>query len=308
MALRRERMALLNFDIGADIGCRTFATEGFEPPELSPIARVRIVIALPARRYDSCTRTDTEAFMRAARLIMAVLCAALLQIPVKAQAREPVDLLLVLAADVSRSVTTPKFQLQREGMAAAITDRAVLDAIAAGPHRRIAVCLVEWAGDGQQAVVIDWKVIDGEEAARSFAGHLVETPRAYTGRTSISGGIDFSVVHLENAPYTSKRRVIDVSGDGNNNGVRAVTESRDEAVAKGIVINGLVILTPDGESLRPAHTNPPGGLEKYFQDNVIGGPGAFTIVADGHKSFGKAIKSKLVAEIAGLPPPQHAAR
>ena len=246
--------------------------------------------------------------MRAVKLAIALLCAALIHLSPKAEAREPVDLLLVLAADVSRSVNAAKFQLQREGMAAAITDPAVLDAITSGTHKRIAVCFVEWAGDGQQSAVIDWTLIDGPETARNFAGRMVEMPRAFLGRTSISGGIDFSVAQIENAPYTSKRRVIDVSGDGDNNGRRPVTESRDEAVSKGIVINGLVILTPIEESIRPAHTNPPGGLEKYFQDNVIGGPGAFTIVADGHKSFGKAIKAKLIAEIASLPVPQLAAK
>ena len=242
--------------------------------------------------------------MRAVRLVLALLGALLIQISTTARAQQEVDLLLVLAADVSRSVTLAKFKLQREGMAAAITDTAVLAAIASGPQRRIAVCYVEWAGDGQAAVVIDWKLIDGEEAARNFACRMLDTPRAFAGRTSISGGIDFSVLQIDASPYTAKRRVIDVSGDGDNNGWRPVTESRDAAVAKGIVINGLVILTPDSESIRPAHTNPPGGLEKYFQDNVIGGPGSFTIVADGHKSFGRAIKTKLVAEIANLSLPQ----
>jgi hypothetical protein len=115
------------------------------------------------------------------------------------------------------------------------------------------------------------------------------------------------VDQLDRAPFKSNRRVIDVSGDGNNNSGRPVTDARDDAIGKGITINGLVILTPLAESFRPEHTHPPGGLEKYFQDNVIGGFGAFTVVAEGHHSFGRSLTKKLIAEIAGLPPHQLAA-
>ena len=221
-----------------------------------------------------------------------------------ARAAEPVDMLLVLAADVSRSVTEPKFRLQREGAVAAITHPDVVRAMTSGPNKRIAVCFAEWAAIGMQAVVIDWTVIGSESAARSFGDRLVEAPRSFAGSTSISGAIDYSVSLLERAPFTSDRRVIDISGDGNNNSGRSVTEARDEALAKGITINALVILTPLAESFRPEHTNPPGGLEKYFQDNVIGGYGAFTVVAEGHESFGRALTKKLIREIAGLPGPR----
>ena len=193
--------------------------------------------------------------------------------PPVARAADPVDLLLVLAADVSRSVTEPKFKLQREGAAAAITHPDVVQAITSGPNRRIAVCFVEWATAGQQNVVIDWTVIGDAAAARSFGDKLVEAPRSFAGSTSISDAIDFSVIQLERAPFNAERRVIDISGDGNNNSGRSVTDARDEALAKGITINALVILTPLSELFRPEHTNPPGGLEKYFQDNVIGGFG-----------------------------------
>jgi hypothetical protein len=224
-----------------------------------------------------------------------------------ARAAEPVDMLLVLAADVSRSVTPPKFRLQREGAAAAITHPEVVRAITSGPNRRIALCFVEWATSGQRNVVIDWTVIAGDAHARSFGDRLIETPRSFAGSTSISDAIDFGVSQLERAPFTSERRVIDISGDGNNVSGRSVIDARDEAVAKNIVINALVILTPLHESVRPDHTNPPGGLEKYFQDNVIGGPGAFTVVAEGHESFGRALTKKLIQEIAGFPRPQLAA-
>ncbi len=222
--------------------------------------------------------------------------------PPAALAAEPVDMLLVLAVDVSRSVTEPKFKLQREGTAAALTDPAVLKAITSGPNRRIAVCLVEWATVGMQTVVVDWTVIDGEASAHTFGDKLVEAPRSFAGSTAISGAIDFSVQQLARAPYTTDKRAIDISGDGNNNSGRSVNDSRDEAVAKGITINALVILTPEGESFRREHTNPPGGLEKYFRDNVIGGPGAFTVVAESHESFGRALTKKLIQEIASVSP------
>jgi hypothetical protein len=244
---------------------------------------------------------------RAMRVVVALLSLVLTLAPPMARAAEPVDLLLVLAADVSRSVTEPKFKLQREGAAAAITHPDVVRAITAGPNRRIAICFVEWATAGQQNVVIDWTVIADNESARSFGGKLVELPRSFSGSTSISHAIDFAVIQLERSPYKAERRVIDISGDGNNNSGRSVIDARDEALAKGITINALVILTPLSESFRPEHTNPPGGLEKYFQDNVIGGFGAFTVVAESHESFGRALTKKLVAEIAGLPQPQLAA-
>ena len=220
-----------------------------------------------------------------------------------AQAAEPVDMLLVLAADVSRSVTEPKFRLQREGAAAALTDPDVLKAITSGPNRRIAVCLVEWATVGRMTVVVDWTVIDGAAAAHSFGDKLIEAPRSFAGSTAISGAIDYSVQQIERAPYSTDKRAIDISGDGNNNSGRSVNDARDEAVAKGITINALVILNSRrGESSLREHTNPEGGLEKYFQDNVIGGPGSFTVVAESHESFGRALTKKLIQEIASATP------
>jgi hypothetical protein len=240
------------------------------------------------------------------RRAIGLLSLALALLPSLARADEPVDLLLVLAADVSRSVTEPKFRLQRDGAVAAISDPGVLRAITSGPNRRIAVCFVEWATAGMQTVVVDWTIIDGGEAAHRFGDRLIEAPRSFVGSTAISGAIDYSVSQLERAPFKSDRRIIDISGDGTNNSGRDVTAARDDAVARGITINALVILTPPGESFRPEHTNPEGGLEKYFQDNVIGGPGQFTVVAESHASFGRALIKKLVAEIAGRSGPEFA--
>jgi Protein of unknown function (DUF1194) len=233
--------------------------------------------------------------------VVALLCLALTLAAPSARAADSVDMLLVLAADVSRSVTEPKFRLQREGAAAAISHPEVVKAITSGQHRRIAVCFLEWATAGQQNVVVDWTVIGSAADARGFGDRLIEAPRSFVGSTSISGAIDFSMRQLERAPFGSERRVIDVSGDGNNNSGRLVTDARDEALAHNVTINALVILTPIAESFRPEHTNPPGGLAKYFQDNVIGGSGAFTVVAESHESFGRALTKKLIREIAGLP-------
>jgi hypothetical protein len=230
------------------------------------------------------------------RILLTVL--ALSATTLSARAAETVDLLLVLAADVSRSVDHPKFQLQRDGYAAAITDQRVLNAIMSGANRRIALCFVEWSGAGAQKVVIDWTIIDGAEAARKFSDALVEAPRSFADRTSISGAIDFSMEMLARAPFQATRQTIDISGDGTHNSGRGLLAAREDALAKGVTINGLVILSERPLPWNPEHTNPPGGLARYFQDNVIGGPGAFVTVADNFQSFGQALISKLIAEIA----------
>jgi len=241
--------------------------------------------------------------MRALRLLLVSL--ALAAAGPAARAAEPVDLLLVLAADVSRSVNEAKFQLQREGYAAAIADPRVLDAITAGRNHRIAVAFVEWSGIGSQRLLIDWTLIDGAAAARRFGDQLLELPRAFADRTSISGGIDFAMSVLARAPYEAPRRTIDISGDGTNNAGRDVTVARDEAVAAGVTINGLVILSDRPMTWNPEHTNPSGGLANYYRTNVIGGPSAFVIVAEDFGSFGQAIIRKLIAEIADAASPQH---
>jgi len=213
---------------------------------------------------------------------------------------EPVDLLLVLAADVSRSVDSQKFQLQREGYAAALADPRVIDAIQSGRRGRIGVLFLEWSGFGNQKVVIDWTVVDGPRAAQAFGDRLLESPRSFADRTSISGGIDAAVAQLARAPFEGQRRTIDVSGDGTNNAGRDVGLARDEALALGISINGLVILSETPLPWNPEHTNPPGGLTKYYRDNVIGGPGSFVLEAKDFNSFGEAIVKKMIAEIAEL--------
>ncbi len=235
--------------------------------------------------------------MRLSRTLFALLLAGLMLAPARAFAADKVDLLLVLAADVSRSIDANKFQLQRNGYAAALANPRVLDAIASGRYGRIGLTFVEWSGVGNQKVVIDWTMIGDAAAAKSFGDRLLEAPRSFADRTSISGGIAFAMAQLAAAPYDAARRTIDVSGDGTNNAGRDVTALRDEAVAKGITINGLPILSANPMSWNPDHTNPPGGLENYYRRNVIGGPTAFVRVAKDFNSFGDAIIEKMVAEV-----------
>ena len=235
------------------------------------------------------------------RSFCTLLIAAVLFAAAPARAAEKVDLLLVLAADVSRSVDDQKFQLQREGYATAITDPRVLDAIRSGPHGRIALCFVEWSGLGAQKLVVGWHMIGDAKSAADFAAQIRTAPRAFADRTSISGGIDFAASQLETAPYESSRRTIDVSGDGTNNSGRDVTHARDAALAKGITINGIVILSETPLPWNPEHTNPPGGLANYYRNNVIGGPGAFVMTAEDFGSFGKAMIGKMIAEVAAGP-------
>jgi hypothetical protein len=215
-----------------------------------------------------------------------------------ARAAEKVDLLLVLASDVSRSVDAQKFELQRRGYGQAMSDPRVVEAIRSGSNGRIAVCFIEWSGVMSQKMVIDWTIIGDAETARQFGDRILEAPRSFADRTSISAAIEFSVMHLERAPFEAARRTIDVSGDGTNNSGRDVAVARDEALAKGITINGLVILSDRPLAWNPEHTNPPGGLDNYYRQNVVGGPRAFVMVAQDFNSFGQALINKLIAEVA----------
>jgi hypothetical protein len=236
--------------------------------------------------------------MRTVRTLLMLIFAGAAAVPTAAAAAERVDLLLVLAADVSRSVDNAKFQLQREGYAAAISDPRVLDAIRSGRNGRIGLTFVEWSGVGSQRALIDWTTIGDADSAKGFGDRLLEAPRSFADRTSISGAIEFAMGQLARAPYESARRTIDVSGDGTNNAGRDVTLARDEALALGVTINGLVILSETPLAWNPDHTNPPGGLGNYYRNNVIGGPGAFVLVAENFNSFGQAIVKKLIAEVA----------
>jgi len=236
------------------------------------------------------------------RVAIAILSGALaLLLYVGTAGAETVDVQLVLAADVSRSIDNDEFKLQREGIATALQSPEVLRAIRSGPIGAIAISFVEWSGSGEQNVVLDWSVIRDEEGAAVVADQILKAPRSFVGRTSISEGIDFSVKRLEASGMASTRRIIDVSGDGTNNSGRPITEARDDALARGIVINGLAIINLNPNFGYLAHTQPPGGLPNYYRENVMGGPGSFVLQIEDFHSFAQAMVQKLVQEISAAP-------
>lgn len=235
-----------------------------------------------------------------ARLVAAGLLMAAAWIAATSAEELPVDLELVLAVDVSGSIDAEEARQQREGYVAAITDPAVIEAIRANFHRRIAVLYLEWASADFQRLAVGWTLIEDAASAGRFAAVLAATPTPAARWTSISGAIDRAVPLFQGNGYAGERRVIDISGDGPNNRGRPVSLARDEAVARGIVINGLPILNdrPQPFSLPTPREY---GLDRYYKEQVIGGPGAFSIPAQDFADFKAAILSKLIREIAGTP-------
>ncbi|MDF1584919.1 DUF1194 domain-containing protein [Marinimicrococcus flavescens] len=227
-----------------------------------------------------------------------------------ARAEIVVDVELVLAVDVSGSIDMEEARQQREGYIAAIRDAEVLAALGRTFTGRIAVAYVEWAGAEQQRLLVPWMLVEGRPSAEAFASALAEQPLARGRWTSISGAIDFAATLFDGNGYAGERLVIDVSGDGANNSGRAVADARDAAVDSGIVINGLPILNDRPQPFgmpTPMELN----LDRYYREQVVGGPGAFLITALDFEDFRRAILNKLVREIAGRParraaPPDHA--
>ncbi|MBE7246092.1 MAG: DUF1194 domain-containing protein [Actinomycetospora chiangmaiensis] len=214
-------------------------------------------------------------------------------------ADQAVDVLLVLAVDVSLSISEARFELERRGYAEAFSDPRVLRAIGEGETGRIGVALFDWAGPGEQQVAVDWMVIGSKQDAGVFSARLEAAPRPFYGRTAIGSAIAFATDLLARAPFRTGRKVIDISGDGTGNSGRSIAEARDAAVAAGITVNGIVILTdPEGmPSFLKDHTNPAGGLAAYYRAIVIGGDGAFVMTAENFEAFGRALIAKLVREI-----------
>ena len=212
-----------------------------------------------------------------------------------ARAETPVDLQLVLAVDVSRSIDEVEAELQRRGYIEALTNDRVIDAILSGENRRIAVCYTEWAGTHYQVVVLDWAVIDSPSAARSFADKLAEAPRQSQSWTAVGAALVHAGQRFDNSGFVSRRRVIDISGDGRTNDGPPAELVRDRLVELGVVVNGLPVMMNRTNFGRPPDLT----LDKYYEENVIGGPGSFMIVADNFDHFGRAVRTKLVREISG---------
>jgi len=215
---------------------------------------------------------------------------------------EAVDLALVLVTDVSRSIDDSEFDLEKQGYATAFTDKDVIAAIRGGPVGRIAVSYVEFASNYEVRTVLDWTVIGDQPSAADFADKLTHAARSFWGRTAISAGVDRAVQALAESGFEASRRVIDVCGDGTNNAGREVNEARDDAVAAGITVNGLAIINEHPVSWTYAHVQPPGGLARYYRENVTGGPGSFVLEVHDFRTFGEAMTRKLISEIAGVPP------
>lgn len=205
-----------------------------------------------------------------------------------------VDLELVLAVDVSRSMDPEEQRLQREGYIAAITDPDVVAAIGRGANGRIALSYVEWAGPEMQDILVDWRVVDNAASARAFAAALAEAPMETFRGTSISGGLLFNASRFEGNGYAAPRHVIDVSGDGPNNMGMPVELAREQVLHAGITINGLPIMIKRGGGFAAIDN-----LDVYYRDCVTGGPGAFVVVVRSASQFDEAIRRKLVLEIAG---------
>ena len=217
-----------------------------------------------------------------------------------ALARVGVDLELALAVDVSGSIDAQEARLQREGYIAAFRHRDVIRAIEGGILGRIAVAYYEWAGYGHHKIIADWTQIEGAKTALAFAAKLTEEPPQTASRTAIGSAIAFAVPYFDRNDFVGTRRVVDVSGDGPNNWGLAAPLGRDIAVAAGITVNGLPIVNQrPGPSGWPTMPN----LDLYYRDCVIGGPGAFLVVANSFEDFAIAIRRKLILEIAGISPP-----
>ncbi len=236
--------------------------------------------------------------LAAACLAGAILSAA----PASAQSHpeddEVVDVELVLAVDVSLSMSPAELDIQRDGYAAALVHEQVLRAIQDGVHGKIAVTYFEWAGDITQHVVVPWTRISGAAEAQAFVAQMTANPPRSARRTSISGALLYAEKLFDDNGFRGLKRVIDVSGDGPNNQGEPVAGTRDAVTAKGITVNGLPLMTRGGFS----SSFDVADLDLYYQNCVIGGPGAFVIPVNEWAQFPEAIRRKLVLELAEAPP------
>jgi len=233
--------------------------------------------------------------MRALLLLIALLTppgtAALAQGP-------PVDVALVLAVDASGSISQGEFQLQKQGIAEAVTSPRVLSAIQGGQLRRLAIAYVEWGGPGNAQTVVGWHIVEDAASAALFAQALLEARRSAQGYNAIGDAILHSAALLGSCPCEALRRVIDISGDNSDRlSLVPAPAARDQAVAAGITVNALAILQSDlvGPRGKPL-------LVESYENEVIGGPGAFVLPAENREAFTEALLDKMVLEISGLAP------
>ncbi len=233
------------------------------------------------------------------RMLLALLTFLLLALPAAAQDKKEVDLALAMAIDISGSIDPDEAHLQREGYVLAFRDPVIVKAILGGSNGRIAVAYYEWSDAWVQRILIDWTLLDSEASIAAFANRLAAAPISIARRTSISGAIRYAVPLFARSPYAAERKVLDISGDGSNNDGALVTDMRHEALKERIVINGLPIMND-----RP---NPFGfpseeDLDKYYLACVTGGPRSFVEIARNFEDFPRAVRKKLLQEVADIGP------
>lgn len=252
------------------------------------------------RRRKRCSWCGAAARIGARALALTALASAFAAPPAMAQGHDvPVDLELIIAVDVSGSIDPDEAKLQRDGYVGAFSDKEVIGAITSGMLGKIAVTYVEWAGIHYSRTVVDWTVIDSEASALAFAEKVAKAPIQTELWTSISMAIETSLPRFVNNGVEGTRRVIDISGDGPNNQGGMVTGFRDKAVAAGVTINGLPIVN---NKPSPWGWPPLPDLDLYYANCVIGGSGAFYVVANTFTDFARAVRKKLLLEIAGRQP------
>lgn len=233
------------------------------------------------------------------RILLSLFALLLLALPAAAQDRKEVDLALVLAIDISGSIDPDEARLQRQGYVEAFADPVIVKAILGGNHGRIAVAYFEWSDSWVQKLIIDWTLLDSTEAIQVFATRLANAPISIARRTSISGAIRYAIPLFGRSPYETERKVLDISGDGSNNDGGLVTDLRHDALKERIVINGLPVMNdrPNPYGF-PSETD----LDRYYLHCVVGGPRSFVEVAVNFEDFPRAVRKKLLQEVAGIGP------
>jgi hypothetical protein len=230
--------------------------------------------------------------MRSLACLFALLFLAL---PALAQDKKEVDLSLALAIDISGSIDPDEAKLQREGYVQAFRDPVIVRAILGGPNGRIAVAYYEWSDSWMQKLLIDWTLLDSEATIAAFANRLADLPISIARRTSISGAIRYAIPLFGRSPYEPTRKVLDISGDGSNNDGGLVTDMRYEALKERIIINGLPIMNDRPNPFGfPNETD----LDRYYLHCVTGGPRSFVEVARNFEDFPRAVRKKLLQEVA----------
>ncbi len=233
-----------------------------------------------------------------ALLLMASSLVALV-VPVQAQDKKEVDLALALAIDISGSIDPEEAHLQRQGYVQAFRDPVIVRAILGGANGRIAVSYFEWSDSWMQKLMIDWTLLDSEATIAAFAERLANAPISIARRTSISGAIRFAIPLFGRSPWEPMRKVLDISGDGSNNDGGLVTDMRYEALKERIVINGLPIMN---DRPNPFGFPSEADLDKYYLHCVTGGPHSFVEVARNFEDFPRAVRKKLLQEVADVGP------